>query len=101
MWKLFLIILFCCIRPAKDVSYVTVVEKFSGHRRMLLCVYEQKKLEGELQLIEEKHRAKKCKFAESSEQFYEQLARVIYSQLLVYYIQSFCDFCCIYCIASN
>ena len=37
---------------------------------------EQKKLEGELQQIEEKHRAKKCKFAESSEQFYEQLARV-------------------------
>jgi len=45
-------------------------------------------LEGELQLIEEKHRAKKCKFAESSEQFYEQLARVIYSQLLIYYVQS-------------
>ena len=37
---------------------------------------EQKKLEGELQQIEEKHRAKKCRFAESSEQFYEQLARV-------------------------
>lgn len=42
-----------------------------------MCVwYEQKKLEGELQQIEEKHRAKKCKFSESSEQFYEQLARV-------------------------
>ena len=41
-----------------------------------MCVCEQKKLEGELQQIEEKHRAKKCKFAESSEQFYEQLARV-------------------------
>jgi len=36
----------------------------------------QKKLETELQQIEEKHRAKKCKFAENSEQFYEELARL-------------------------
>jgi len=42
-----------------------------------LCYFGlQKKLESELQQIEEKHTAKKCKFSESSEQFYEQLARV-------------------------
>jgi len=36
----------------------------------------QKKLESELEQIEEKHRAKKCKFAETSEQFYDELGRV-------------------------
>jgi len=54
-----------------------------------LCVGRQRKLEGELQQIEEKHRAKKCKFAESSEQFYEQLARV--SCRLVAYLLSSSD----------
>jgi hypothetical protein len=37
----------------------------------------QKKLESELLQIEEKHRTKKCKFAENSEKFYEDLARYI------------------------
>ena len=36
----------------------------------------QKKLESELQQIEERHKAKKCKFAESSEQFYQDLGKV-------------------------
>jgi len=36
----------------------------------------QKKLEGELQQLEEKHKAKKFKFAESSEEFYQEYRKV-------------------------
>lgn len=37
----------------------------------------QVKLENELQQIEEKHRTKKMRFSESSEQFYADLNKVI------------------------
>jgi len=60
----------------RNALVVTLDAMFCVHFCRVILAGEQKKLEGELQQIEEKHRAKKCRFAESSEQFYEQLARV-------------------------
>jgi SWI/SNF-related matrix-associated actin-dependent regulator of chromatin subfamily E protein 1 len=60
-----------------DVRTVINESRMSVLKRQVNSLtMHQKKLETELEQIEDKHRSKKCKFAESSEQFYNELARL-------------------------